>query len=146
MTSLVVDASVCVKWFIPETLWQPASTLLDERYDLHAPDLLFPEVGNVLWKKTLRGEITSPVAMDILGTLKRVPLTIHATDAVVEHAFSIALQHGRSVYDSLYLALACQLDARMVTADQRLVNALQSTALEQRVMWIGDATEFPGPG
>jgi len=145
MTSLVVDASVCVKWFIPEALWQPASTLLDERYDLHAPDLLFPEVGSVLWKKTLRGEITSTEAMDIVGALKRVPLTIHAADEVLEQAISIALQHGRTVYDSLYLAVACRIDARMVTADERLVNALRTTEFGGRVVWIGDTREFPGP-
>jgi predicted nucleic acid-binding protein len=146
MITLVVDASVAVKWFIPENLWQPAASLLDERFDLHAPDLLFPEVGNVLWKKTLRGEITSAEALDIVGALKRVPMTIHTSDAVIEQAISIAVEHGRSVYDSLYLAFACRIDARLVTADQRLVSALQATALRARVTWLGDAQEFPGSG
>jgi predicted nucleic acid-binding protein len=146
MISLVVDASVAVKWFIPENLWQPAASLLDERFDLHAPDLLFPEVGSILWKKTQRGEITSSEALDILGALKRVPLDLHPTDARVEQALTLATEHGRSVYDSLYLALACRIDARMVTADQRLVSALQATALRARVTWLGDAQEFPGSG
>ena len=145
MTSLVVDASVCVKWFIPEHLWQPASSLLDERYDLHAPDLLFPEVGNVLWKKCLRKELTPTEVLEIVGALKRVPFLTHTADPLIEAAVAIALKHNRSVYDSLYLALAFQLDARMVTADLRLVNSLRTTELERHVVWIGDPEEFPGP-
>jgi predicted nucleic acid-binding protein len=31
---------------------------------------------------------------------------------------------GRTVYDSMYLALAIRLDTKMITADERLVAAL----------------------
>jgi predicted nucleic acid-binding protein len=48
---VVVDASVVVKWFIPEQGHANARELLlaarDRRVDLHAPDLLLAEVANV---------------------------------------------------------------------------------------------------
>jgi len=143
MKTVIVDASVCVKWFVPETHWQPASSLLHEDYDLHAPDLVFAEVGNVVWKKTLREEITAIEAQDIVAGLRRVPLVVHTTESLLDHAIAIALHARRSVYDCVYVALACRLEARMATCDQRLLNALQGTAYAPHVAWIGDPREFP---
>ena len=45
----VVDASVAAKWLVPEADSPLAEALLDD--DLLAPDLLFAEVGNILWNK-----------------------------------------------------------------------------------------------
>lgn len=137
MTTVVVDASVVVKWYVPEALWQSAVLLMDEEHDLHVPDLLFSEVGNVLWKKALRGEISPTEAPDILSQLRLVPLTIHPGDDLVEQAFPIALSTRRSVYDCMYVALACRLDAVVATADRRLVEALSCTGWASRVGWIG---------
>jgi predicted nucleic acid-binding protein len=55
----VVDASVAVKWYLPEPESDAAGRLLDPEHDLIAPDLLFAEVGNALWKRWRRGEIGS---------------------------------------------------------------------------------------
>jgi predicted nucleic acid-binding protein len=49
-------------------------------------------------------------------------------------AFAIANTYGRTVYDSLYVALAVMAKAEMVTADERLANAL---AAHLPVKWIG---------
>ena len=48
--TLVVDASVAVKWFVEEDGRQQALQILDldER---EAPDLIIAEVANVIWKK-----------------------------------------------------------------------------------------------
>ncbi len=58
MTRFVVDASAAIKWFLPEIHSTAALRLLDPSLELHAPDLLFPEVGNALWKLVKRGEIS----------------------------------------------------------------------------------------
>jgi predicted nucleic acid-binding protein len=52
----------------------------------------------------------------------------------LEEAFSIAATFDRSVYDSLYVALAARLKAELVTADDRLANAL---AANLPVKWLG---------
>ncbi|MCX6677457.1 MAG: type II toxin-antitoxin system VapC family toxin [Methanothrix sp.] len=44
----------------------------------------------------------------------------------------------RSVYDCLYLALAEALDGRMVTADGKFFQALGSSPLGDRMLWVED--------
>jgi predicted nucleic acid-binding protein len=49
-------------------------------------------------------------------------------------ALEIALTYDRNVYDCLYVALAVQSKAELVTADERLANAL---AAHLPVKWLG---------
>jgi predicted nucleic acid-binding protein len=121
----VVDCSVAVKWYVPEEHAEYASRLLDGSYELHAPDLLFPEFGNTLWKKHRLGELTQPETRSILGALWTVPLETHPSELLLEAAVELAVHTARTVYDCLYVVLALLLDCPFVTADQRLVNALR---------------------
>jgi len=57
--TLVVDASVAVKWFLPEPDAEPAVALLRAGHRLIAPDLLWIEVASVLWKVVRRGSLTA---------------------------------------------------------------------------------------
>ena len=54
----VVDASIAVKWVIPEVLSEQADRIRDSDDDVLAPDLLLVEVANALWRKTVAQEIT----------------------------------------------------------------------------------------
>ena len=61
MTLVVVDASVVVKWFIPEVLDQEAQRLRGSEYTCIAPAHWRTEVLNALWKKlAVRHEIEAP--------------------------------------------------------------------------------------
>jgi predicted nucleic acid-binding protein len=55
MKTLVVDASVVIKWFVPEPGSAAARQLLGQDHEFYAPDFLFAETANVLWKKFRRG-------------------------------------------------------------------------------------------
>ena len=57
----------------------------------------------------------------------------------MEPAFEIALDSGWTVYDSIYVVLATALDCKLVTADNKLFNALQSGPFAQDVLWVADA-------
>jgi predicted nucleic acid-binding protein len=138
MTPLVIDASISVKWFIPETHSINALRLLKADCDLLAPDLIFAEFGNVLWKKWLRNELESEVISPLLADLIRMRLRIVPTVALAEMAADIAITYRRSFYDSIYLALAVSTQGRMVTADEKLCNALRTTPLAERLLWIED--------
>jgi predicted nucleic acid-binding protein len=135
---VVVDAAVAVKWFIPEIHATEAACLLEPGHQLLAPDLLMPEVGNVLWKKVRRGELRTEEAHQVLRGLSFVPLEVHASSRLLPAALEIAVATGRTVYDSLYLALAEASRCRLVTADRRLVNALAHGSLSHRLLWIGN--------
>jgi len=138
MTPLVIDASIAVKWFIPESHSINALRLLDAGYELLAPDLIFAEFGNVLWKKWLRNELDPEVISPLLADLCRMRLRIAPTAALADKAVAIAVTYRRSFYDSIYLALAVTAQGRMVTADEKLCNALRDTPLAERVLWIED--------
>jgi predicted nucleic acid-binding protein len=133
----VVDANVVTKWFIPERLSEEAVRLLDERHELAVPDLVWPEVGNVLWKKTRAGELSREEAARIVQALDALPLTVFPSRNVLEAALEIALASGRSVYDSIYVALAVALGCPLITADERLVNALAQDPLAPHVRLLG---------
>jgi predicted nucleic acid-binding protein len=138
MRSLVIDASVAVKWFMPEPHSINAISLLETGSELLAPDLIFAECGNVLWKKWLRQELEPTDIPAILGDLNRMNMRIVPTFVLSEEASDIAITYRRSFYDSIYLALAVTTDSIMITADEKLRNALQNTPLAERIAWVGE--------
>ncbi|HET6385007.1 MAG TPA: type II toxin-antitoxin system VapC family toxin [Armatimonadota bacterium] len=138
MIDLVVDASVAVKWFLREVYSDEARRLLTFEQRLHVPALLFPEFGNVLWKRVRRAELAAEEAIRIIETLTKLPLTVHPARSLVAAALEIACESGRTVYDSTYLALAIQQQSRLVTADERFFNALRHTALAPYLCWVRD--------
>jgi predicted nucleic acid-binding protein len=138
MSVFAVDSSVVVKWFVPEAFEAEALRARDGRTPLHAPDFLDVEVGNILWKKVQRGEVVRARADDILAQLPRQAVTRHVSAALLPLAFEIACRANRTVYDSLYVALAAQLGGVMVTADDKLVNSLAGTPWAASVLRLTD--------
>jgi predicted nucleic acid-binding protein len=142
LSTYVVDANVVAKWFVPEHLSEEAVRLLDDRHELASPDLLWPELGSVLWKKARAGQLTGQEAARIIQALDQFPVTVFPSRLVLEGALEIALGTGRSVYDSVYVALAVALECPLVTADERLVSALAGGSLASHVLWVGGPGEF----
>lgn len=138
MNRYVIDASVAVKWFVPEVHSDTAARLLDGTYELIAPDLLLPEFANILWKKVRLGQISSAVGRQIMQEFKAVCLQTYPPDDLLEQAFEIANNLGRTVYDSLYLALAIREQCQLVTADQKFYNALATSSFAVNILWIED--------
>lgn len=141
MTALVLDASVAVKWAIPsakETLTAESVQLL-KRYqegDINfiVPDVFWAEVGNVLWKGVRQRRWPQAIAERAAADMRRRNFfTVSSLDLLAE-ALEIAFVHDRSVYDCLYVALAIQFKIEMITADERLANAL---AARLPVKWLG---------
>ena len=141
MTTVVLDASVAAKWFLPpadETLLEEALDLLG-RYTkgevrFIVPDLFWPEFGNILWKAMRQGRCSRATADSALADMRNRKLPTFPSLELLDNAFAIAAQFGRTVYDSVYVALAIASKAHMVTADERLANAL---AAYLPVNWLG---------
>ncbi len=138
MSLFVVDASVGLKWLIPETHEADAKRLQGPAHELHVPTLFDIEIGNILWKKVRNGMLARAEADTLLAKLPIVPVTRHEALPVVPKAFDIAHQTDRTVYDCLYLALAVDLRGRMVTADQKFFNALATTPWAAYLCWVAD--------
>lgn len=135
--NLVVDASVLVKAYIPETGSDQAWGLLERleagEVELLAPDLIYPECGNILWKKVRRGEIEAADAREIADAMSELPLQIESARKLMPLALDIAIACGTTVYDSLYVSLANIYGTRVLTADQKLVNLLAGTPFRENI-------------
>ncbi len=138
MTDLVVDASVGVKWVLREDFTEAARRLLQPEHQLIAPELIWPEVGNVFWKRQRRGDIDEQQAAELLRSFGQVPIQIASMPSLIARSLTIALETGRTIYDCTYLALAEASNCQLVTADRRFYNALQGTPYAGIVLWVED--------
>lgn len=138
MTSLVVDASIAAKWFLPEPDAERAQALLDGRFELSAPDLLWTEVASVIWKHARKQIITRIEAETMIRQAFIFPVETHPCEPLLADAMRLALEHDRTVYDSLYLALAIRESAVLVTEDAKLVRSLARSALARCVTLLAD--------
>jgi len=124
MSVFVVDASVVVKWFVPEVHSDAARRLLELPHQYVAPDLLFAETANTMWKKVRRGELSAQQGQRLVADIGRIAVEALPCRALAEDAHALANATGRTVYDALYLTLAVRLETRLITADERLEAAL----------------------
>lgn len=141
MSLFIIDASVAAKWILPdrdETLVNEAAHLL-ARYAkgqarLVVPDLFWAEFGNILWKAVRRGRCTQKAAETGITAMRNRGLPTVPSGSLLEAAFAIATAFDRTVYDSLYIALALDCQGQLVTADEKLANAV---AAHLPVKWLG---------
>lgn len=138
MTEFVVDANVAIKWVVPEIHSEAALRLRNVDYTLLVPDFFFPEIGNILWKRVRRGEMTLENAQEDLAALMGLGLEIHPSFPLMAQALEIAVRIEQAVYDCVYLALAVTRRCQMVTADERFFNALQGDSLAVYLCWVED--------
>jgi predicted nucleic acid-binding protein len=142
VNACVVDASVAIKWFVPEDHSEPARRLfLRGRagdLGLHVPDIFVAEIGNIVWKKVRRRELAHDDAWEVAAAVLAALAAVYASRALLASALAIALTNGRTLYDSLYVALADSLGCPLVTADRRFVNVMAGTPLGRSVVWIED--------
>jgi predicted nucleic acid-binding protein len=139
--NLVIDASVLIKFYVPEVLFDRAERLLAKvekgDIELSAPDLIYPEVGNILWKKQRLKEITHSEVEEITDAILSFPLKIEASKPLLPLALDIAIACGITVYDAIYVSLAKVYETAMMTADRKLVDALVKTKLKDAMTWLG---------
>jgi predicted nucleic acid-binding protein len=141
VTTVVVDASVAVKWCLPlrreELVAEAEELLASSRRDevrFLVPDLFWVELANALWKAVRRAEMSSDNAASAMSFMRDLGIATLPSLDLVPQALDLAISHSRTVYDSLYVALAIQSDSELITADERLANAL---AARFPVKWLG---------
>jgi predicted nucleic acid-binding protein len=132
---------VAVKWFLPprdESHVPEAVGLLDlsKRGLAHfiVPDLFLIEFASAMHRAVRRGRWSASGASDAVQDMLSHKLLTVASRPLVQRAFSIGSAYNCSVYDCIYVALAEEFGCEMITADEKLVNALGSRF---PVRWLG---------
>lgn len=124
MAGMVIDASVALKWLLPESGSDQAIVLI-ERYQLYAPDLLIVECANALWLRVRRGEMVPADAKSALADLEAAPIGFASDRDLTETVHGLAVDLDHPVYDCLYLALGLRWAVPVITADRRFVLAVR---------------------
>jgi len=122
--SLIVDASVAVKWFAAEEGSDRAEALLETGEALIAPDLVLAEVSNVMWKKLHRGLLPPDQLVAAARRLPRYFEQLIPLGELVERATELTITLDHPVYDCFYLALAERERLPLISADSRLLALL----------------------
>jgi predicted nucleic acid-binding protein len=130
--TLVIDASVAMKWLIDcdETL--RAQALIDSDR-LVAPDLIMAETANALWRYTIAGLLDETAGKAALAALGRIIDQTYPLAPLAGEAHALACRLGHPAYDCFYLALAAQVEGHVVTADRRLAAKVAGTPWKDRV-------------
>ena len=129
MSIFVVDASLVVKWFVPEIQSDAAQHWLHAPHDYLAPDLIFPEACNAIWKKVRRGELTPEDGQQLVKDISAVGIEAVSMRSLVSDAFALAAAAGITVYDATYLTLAVRLETQVITGDERFARMLAGDPL-----------------
>jgi predicted nucleic acid-binding protein len=138
MSGVVMDASVLIKLYIRELGSADAEQAVKAADLILAPDLLLPETANVIWKYVRRGELAPVDANAILDDILQMPIRITPSLELIEVALRIAVETDRTIYDSLYIALAMHANAILISADERLVNALATTRYASLIQLVAN--------
>jgi predicted nucleic acid-binding protein len=125
----ILDASVVLKWFIPEKDFEKADIIRTEYLQgirsIIVPDLLLYEISNSL---RYHPEFTSQEIKDVLKTLLDMEIEIITpTLALMEKAIDISKEQNITCYDATYLALADDLQEEFITADEKLIKKLSNS-------------------
>jgi predicted nucleic acid-binding protein len=126
-TESIRDACVRVKWCVPEPDSASAVRLLDPRFELHIPSCFFTESASVLQRKVAVDRTSSEAeSLAAFQLLQMIPMTVHPTEGLLEHAFRNGVRYRRPVYDSVYLVLAAS-------------NGVHGVPLDHLVLWVTDS-------
>ncbi len=119
--SLIVDASVAVKWFAEEPNSDKAERVLAGADDLIAPDLILAELGNALRKKAAQGIVTRDQALQAVREAPSFFARLYPLPDLSLRAAEIAFDLQHHIYDCFYLALAERERVPLVCADKDVI-------------------------
>lgn len=118
---IVVDASVAVKWFLPEADSEQAEALLRGSDKIAAPELARVEVASAITRRVRLGELSAPLAAAACSAWQRAlatgVVTLSPNEADLSWAIALAIELKHPLQDCLYLAAAARQQAPLVTGD-----------------------------
>ena len=143
MKTLVVDASVGVKWQLNDEEYVDKAVAIRQAFLHRTIKVIVPVIFAVEWANAinvaiLRGRFPENEWQEALKNLESLRIPVKNPPEIVFEAWQIARLYGRSVYDGLYVALAKIEACELITGDRKLFNAVNSQL--QWVRWIGDFT------
>ena len=130
--TLVLDASVIVKWFLHEENSDKAriirSKLENGDISIIIPELLFLEISNSLRYNKIKEKnilIANKILFDADFEI------VHLNEEIMLKTIENSVKHGITIYDALYVTLAQASGTFLITADKGLHKIPNVIALEK---------------
>ncbi len=134
----MVDASVAIKWLLPEAYSDECLALLDRGEPIIVPDFLIAQVGAGLAKRVRTGDLKPAWTEQAMATLLRLPLVHVSTTELAIEAVGLAAHGKRQFHDAAYLALAVREGVPLITADWRWYAVVNTGPLKGFVKFVRD--------
>jgi predicted nucleic acid-binding protein len=131
--TIVVDASVALRWCFPLPGSDRAEQLLRSDDHVIAPDLVIAEVTNAAWKFVMFDGVPANSAIAAIRDIGKAFEELIPTSLLKDRALAIAVELGHPANDCFYLALAERDSTRLITADDRLIRRCAATPFKQLV-------------
>jgi predicted nucleic acid-binding protein len=126
----VLDASVAIKILVDEQGSDEARTLALSGTRFAAPDFVLAEIANALLKHVRRGQVLRSYAEAALARAAGLFDELVPAHLLASRAFEVAVHHGTSAYDAMYVALAEARGLPLATADLRLIERASAMPIE----------------
>ena len=134
--TLVLDASVIVKWFCEEEYTDIALRLRDRFFvgelTIVVPELMFYEVSNAM---RYNGVLSISEKLGVIDDLFSIGFdVVTASEEILSGAMNSALETNTTIYDNIYLAVGRSKRCRLITADK----VFQDKINTNDVLFIGE--------
>ena len=135
---LAIDANVYIAQFTRERFSPQAANVFSRGSILIAPDFIGIEVASGFLKKVRASDMSLSDATSSLHALPRRVRLVESSPLWAV-AIDLAIDHGLTAYDALYVALALREQCQLVTADRQIADVLRSQS-PGTLAWLGDFT------
>jgi len=125
----VIDSSSLSKYVNREANWKEVRGLLEE--GCTTLDLAIKEVGNNIWKRVTRGELTPEAAVSLFKDFTALkPFKTASQENLYVKALETAIESDLTLYDALFIQLSQELDLPLVTSDEKQAKASQKLGVD----------------
>lgn len=120
MNTRILDTSVAIAWYLPETFSAGARSwrdrILSGMIRALVPSLHYVEFANVLRTYVKRGEMDPELAEEVYSLHLEAPLEV--VDPQRDEILRTALEFSATSYDAVYINLALRQGAPLLTGER----------------------------
>jgi predicted nucleic acid-binding protein len=131
----VVDATVILKWYLPEIYSDESRKLLDH-FEIYTVDVAISQVATALWKRLKTGEVKAHQGKRIVANLVRLPIHFVAASLLANNAIELSSYSTRTFNECLYFVLALREQTKLVTADFSWYTMMSTGKLKGHVGFV----------